>query len=185
VVFLLGEPLALDLVNTRVSGADGPRDLIATRTDLAHWLVAEKLPLGRRRTAIDLDALHRIRDDIGASIAALRAGSALDVMALDRINAAAQTASAYRHLSCDDAGVSCVLRRDGTPTEVLLATIADSACELLQPSNIALIRECEGPGCRLLFVAGRASRRWCSPKLCGNRVRVSRHYRKHRDERAQ
>jgi predicted RNA-binding Zn ribbon-like protein len=32
----------------------------------------------------------------------------------------------------------------------------------------------------MLFLPAHPRRRWCSPQLCGNRVRVARYYRRHR-----
>ena len=55
-----------------------------------------------------------------------------------------------------------------------------SGIELLTGSGRARLRRCEGPGCVLYFVAANPRRRWCSPRLCGNRVRVARHYRRYR-----
>jgi predicted RNA-binding Zn ribbon-like protein len=39
-----------------------------------------------------------------------------------------------------------------------------------------------GPQCRLLFLPAHPRRRWCSRVLCGNRVRVTRYYQRHKDE---
>ncbi|MEU9839973.1 CGNR zinc finger domain-containing protein [Actinomadura sp. NPDC048032] len=39
---------------------------------------------------------------------------------------------------------------------------------------------CEADDCVLLFLPAHPRRRWCSAARCGNRVRVARHYRRHR-----
>ncbi len=50
--------------------------------------------------------------------------------------------------------------------------------ELLTSQQALRIRQCEGPGCGLMFLdrtRGR-TRRWCSSGDCGNRDRARRHY---------
>jgi predicted RNA-binding Zn ribbon-like protein len=50
--------------------------------------------------------------------------------------------------------------------------------DLLQSSQLHLIRRCEGPGCGWLFLdrTRNHTRRWCSSGDCGNRDRARRHY---------
>ncbi|QDY76978.1 CGNR zinc finger domain-containing protein [Streptomyces qinzhouensis] len=63
----------------------------------------------------------------------------------------------------------------------LLAAVARDAVELLtDPAVRALLRQCEGEGCRRVYVdTSRGSRRrWCSSEVCGNRERVARHRRR-------
>ncbi|MER0446062.1 ABATE domain-containing protein [Streptomyces sp. Edi4] len=63
----------------------------------------------------------------------------------------------------------------------LLALVARDAIDLLtDPGALALLRQCEGDTCRLLYLdtsRGRR-RRWCSSEACGNRERVARHRRR-------
>ncbi|WP_252375002.1 MULTISPECIES: CGNR zinc finger domain-containing protein [unclassified Nonomuraea] len=70
--------------------------------------------------------------------------------------------------------------RDGTPLDRLLAELAEAAVALLTDPDVGKVRGCEGPGCRLLFLPAHPRRRWCSPDLCGNRVRVARYYQRHK-----
>ena len=63
----------------------------------------------------------------------------------------------------------------------LLAVIARDTVELLtDPVARAGLRQCEGDGCRRVYLdtsRGRR-RRWCSSEVCGNRERVARHRRR-------
>lgn len=53
-----------------------------------------------------------------------------------------------------------------------------SAATLLVASELALVHECEGPGCSWLFLdtSRNHSRRWCSMEDCGNLAKARRYY---------
>jgi predicted RNA-binding Zn ribbon-like protein len=124
---LLGEPLAIDLVNTRINPPSGPEDA--------------------------LQGLNRIQ----------------------------RAAPAIRELSWD--GHSVVARTDrlGPPGVRLAADLAEAAAELLTGPTITAIRQCQALDCVALFIASNPRRRWCTPAICGNRVRVARYYKRHKN----
>ncbi|MGB8941747.1 MAG: CGNR zinc finger domain-containing protein, partial [Streptomyces sp.] len=71
---------------------------------------------------------------------------------------------------------------DGDPgCAALLAVVARDAVDLLtDPAARALMRQCEGDTCPIVYLdtsRGRR-RRWCSSEVCGNRERVARHRRR-------
>ena len=60
-----------------------------------------------------------------------------------------------------------------------LAAIAREAIELLaDPDRLARLRRCANPDCSMLFLAENKRRKWCTANVCGNRVRVARHYQR-------
>ena len=64
-------------------------------------------------------------------------------------------------------------RRLWRTPDSLLVPVAEAMAELVCREDFALIRECEGNSCHLLFLdrtRGRA-RRWCSMAVCGNRAK--------------
>ena len=67
------------------------------------------------------------------------------------------------------------------PADVVAFARAHLEGGLLADPAAGRVRGCEGPGCLLLFLPAHPRRRWCSPDLCGNRVRVARHYRRHKE----
>ncbi|MEV5833761.1 ABATE domain-containing protein [Nocardia sp. NPDC052112] len=177
---LVGEPLALDLVNTRPSGAD----LLSTRDDLANWLAlqAERFPelAVARPTSADLAAVHAVRDHIGAILDALIRDRRPPTDALRELNAAQAAAPAIRQLEWGGAAVIATMRRDGTAAERLAAVLAEAATDLLTDPSIGKLKRCEADDCVLLFLPAHPRRRWCSPERCGNRVRVARYYQRHK-----
>ncbi|WP_431967615.1 CGNR zinc finger domain-containing protein [Nocardia sp. bgisy134] len=178
---LIGEPLALDLVNTRPLGTD----LLATTEQLADWLARQsdrhpELALDRPAPA-DLAAVHDVRDHIAAALDAVLHGQPPPAAALRALTTAQAAAPAVRRLHWDGAAVVATPHRDGPSATCLSAVLAEAAADLLTDPALAKLKRCEADDCVLLFLPAHPKRRWCSPERCGNRVRVARYYRKHKE----
>jgi predicted RNA-binding Zn ribbon-like protein len=63
----------------------------------------------------------------------------------------------------------------------VLQQLAADAVAVLTGPQAGRLRRCANPDCVLQFIASNPRRRWCSSALCGNRARVARHYRRHRE----
>lgn len=178
---LTGEPLALDLVNTLASSPDGEVDLLDTPDALRAWLVAERDRLDIADGQIDLGAVQALRAHIANAVEAARAGIRPPSPALRAITDAQRNAPAYQELGWNGQKITITRRRPGNATAALLAQLAEAATVFLASPEIGLVRCCEGPSCRMLFLPAHPRRRWCSPATCGNRVRVARYYQRHKD----
>ncbi|MCD9902144.1 ABATE domain-containing protein [Streptomyces sp. MT29] len=116
---LIGEPLAVDLVNTRPRLASGPVDLIGDVAGLRAWLAleAERFeeavgPLG----GDDLAELHRVREHIADALYAARDGEPVPPEAVLGINRALAAAPLVRELVREGGeGLVLVPRREGAP----------------------------------------------------------------------
>lgn len=185
---LTGEPLPLDLVNTRPAGPDGHRtDLIDTPENLAAWLAleADRLPAEARGPALaptsaDLAALHGVRADTEAVVRALMEGATPPRAALNGLNAAQRGAPPVRELRWDGDALTAAACRTGPAGAVLAAVFAEAAADLLTGPKATGIRRCEARDCVMLFLPAHPRRRWCSPARCGNRTRVARYYQRHK-----
>jgi predicted RNA-binding Zn ribbon-like protein len=175
---LTGEPLALDLVNTRPSAGD----LLATPDDLRHWwaLQADRLPddVPQAVTAADLAAVRAVREHTARAIDRARRGDEPLAADLDALNQAQRAAPAINQLAWNGSAVVATRRRDGSPGLRLAACLAEAAAELLADLAVTTVRQCEADDCVMLFLAAHPRRRWCSATRCGNRVRVARHYQR-------
>jgi predicted RNA-binding Zn ribbon-like protein len=62
----------------------------------------------------------------------------------------------------------------------VLWPIALSAADLLASEKLGSVRRCAGDNCAWLFLdeSRNHSRRWCDMKICGNRQKARRHYKK-------
>ncbi|MBC7274261.1 MAG: ABATE domain-containing protein, partial [Streptomyces sp.] len=148
---LTGEPLALDLVNTRTA-AD---DLLATPDDLLAWwaLEADRLPeVPEGITATDLAAVLAVRDAAARALDGVRGGARPREADLRALNAAQRAAPAVRELEWDGSAVAGTWRRAGSPGEWLAAQLAESAAELLTDPAVTKVRQCEADDCVLLFL---------------------------------
>ncbi|MCP2322956.1 putative RNA-binding Zn ribbon-like protein [Hamadaea flava] len=179
---LVGEPLALDLVNTLATRPDGvPVDLLSEPASAAGWLAAQH-GLGRLAAVhpgdLNLAALRTLRTHVADCVEAARHSTAPGPAALAALNDAVRAAPAYAQLSWQDGTLIRRTERSGVPGRDLLAELAEAAVALVTDPAVVRVRGCEGAQCRLLFLPAHPQRRWCSPATCGNRARVARHYQR-------
>ncbi|MGX1130716.1 putative RNA-binding Zn ribbon-like protein [Streptomyces glaucescens] len=170
---LTGEPLSLDLLNTRWVHDGAPRDLLDGTEGLAVWLAANGL---EERFAADPATLRhtlQARDALAAAVdGSLTAGAArVDaVLAHGRIRATLTASGPGEEPEFPDAswGPAWLAARDYLR---LLSTAPDR------------IRHCAHEACVLHFfdTSRNGTRRWCSMAVCGNRAKASRHYARSKD----
>ncbi|MFI6515247.1 CGNR zinc finger domain-containing protein [Spirillospora sp. NPDC050679] len=175
---LTGEPLALDLVNTRTAVGD----LLAAPDDLRTWLElqAERLP-GAHGAALgpdDLAAVHAVREHTANALERARHGRPPAAADLAALNDAQRAAPAITELTWNGSAVTAGRGRTGPAGARLAARLAEAAADLLTDPAVTKIRQCEADDCVLLFLPAHPRRRWCSAARCGNRVRVARHYQR-------
>ncbi|MEU9869214.1 CGNR zinc finger domain-containing protein [Actinomadura sp. NPDC048021] len=163
---LTGEPLPLDLVNTRWPADGVVHDELADPIGLAEWL---------QEHGLEVDDPQRCAEPLRAARAAIRLS--LDEGADDQVNTVLAHGRLRLHLE------------DGAPSERL-----ELDCEAWRPAWLAArayldllrtappgrLRHCEGTGCVLWFLDTSRSgrRRWCSMSGCGNRAKVKAHYQR-------
>ncbi len=163
----LGEPLALDLLNTRWMSGDGPQDLLTTPGGVQIWLRTNNL---QDRCAADdktREALLLARDAI------YRAVKDADI---DEINAVLSHGAIRRSLTTDGpADIAEVPESHWLPGWLA----ADNLLTLLIESPDR-IKQCAHPQCVLFFydTSKNGARRWHSMSTCGNRAKAARHYAK-------
>jgi predicted RNA-binding Zn ribbon-like protein len=172
---LVGEPLAIDLVNTLT--AEG--DLLADPEALDAWLVleADRLPgfdAPADRSA--LQAVRSVREHAAAAFGALAEGRRPPESSLRGLAAAVNAAPGRTRLTWDGTAVAVTVQRQGRAADRLAAELAQAAVDLLTDPAVAKLRRCGAEDCVMLFVPAHPRRQWCSPERCGNRVRVARHY---------
>ncbi|MDF5758659.1 ABATE domain-containing protein [Spongiactinospora sp. TRM90649] len=178
---LIGEPLALDLVNTRpVAG-----DLLTTPGHLRAWLGSQADRFtdawdlrDAEFTAADLAAVRDLRERTARVLDHVRAGTRPPAADLEALNQAQRAAPAVGALSWNGEAITAARRRDGTPGSRLTTWLAEAVAGLLVNPDVAKIRQCEAADCVMLFLPAHPRRRWCSAARCGNRVRVARHYQR-------
>ncbi|MFF9847958.1 CGNR zinc finger domain-containing protein [Streptomyces litmocidini] len=166
---LTGEPVSLDLLNTRWNEEGVRRDLLAEVEGLAVWLAANGLTerftadaTTLRHTLAGRDALAALVDRPGDPDATARVDA---VLGHGRIRATLTTEGPGEEAEFADPswGPGWTAARDYLD---LLRTAPDR------------IRACAHEACILHFfdTSRNGTRRWCSMAACGNRAKASRHY---------
>jgi predicted RNA-binding Zn ribbon-like protein len=165
---LVGEPLALDLVNTRWVDRGRAVDLFDEPGGVQAWLTE-----------------HRLPGDPGSVEAPLRQARAALRRALEQPG---DTAEHDLNAVLAHGAVRYALR-DAAPREHVEADsgwlpawrAAGNYLDLLReyPDRI---RRCAHPACVLFFydTSRNGTRRWCSMEGCGSRAKAARHYRRNR-----
>ncbi|MFG2647297.1 CGNR zinc finger domain-containing protein [Streptomyces sp. NPDC048436] len=169
----------LDLVATT-----HPVDRLDSVDRLRAWLAGAGLIPDRTAlpgaTPAWLVAFRELRGSVRQLVLAELEGRPADT-ALAQVNALAAPAPPAPHAVRTPEGRLVRTLRGDPGCAALLAAVARDAVELLtDPAARALLRQCEGDNCPIVYLdtsRGRR-RRWCSSEVCGNRERVARHRRR-------
>jgi predicted RNA-binding Zn ribbon-like protein len=172
---------ALALVNSRRNDADGPVDDLASPAELGAWLADRGLTPPARADAAALASVRELRDAVRELLMARIAGRAPDHTAVKIVNAAAAATPTVPRLAWTGAGAprgeSHYL---GSGVPLARSVLAADAIDLVTgPAHTDLLA-CAAPGCMRLLLRDHPRRHWCSTR-CGDRVRASRYYHRHRD----
>ncbi|MBA0049728.1 hypothetical protein E0L36_02055 [Streptomyces sp. AJS327] len=171
---LTGEPLSLDLLNTRWIDGDVPHDLLESVEGLAVWLASTELDDRAPADERTLAALREVREALWT----LMETDGASPEARDALNEYLGHGWLRRQLRTDGPGT--VAEAD-SPAH-LPAWLAAADYLHLREERPSRIRRCANASCVLYFydVSKNGTRRWCSMAICGNRAKASRHYRRHR-----
>ena len=88
----------------------------------------------------------------------------------------------HQHLQWSDSRLGWEWPASECGPELPLWMLAISTARLLLSGDMRLLRACEKPDCRWLFLdtSKNHSRRWCDMKICGNRMKARRYKAQHR-----
>ena len=172
--------LALALVNSRRNGPGEPVDELADAAGMVAWLRAHGLEDPEAGDA-ELAALRTLRDAVRRLLMARIEGGAPEREAVETVNAAsaaAPTAPVLRWEPPDapQAGRDPLGAGGATLARALVAT---DAIALVTGPEQAGLHACGAPGCIRLLLRDHPRRQWCSTR-CGDRVRASRYYHRHK-----
>ncbi|MEU2288008.1 CGNR zinc finger domain-containing protein [Streptomyces sp. NPDC013178] len=167
---LTGEPLALDLLNTRWMREGAVQDLLRDTDGLAVWLAANGLDERFTADAATLRHVLWARDALKAAV---------DGSATERVDTVLEHGRIRPTLTADGPGERAEFT-DAAWGPAWLA--ARDYLELLATAPDR-IRGCAHEACILHFfdTSRNGTRRWCSMAACGNRAKASRHYARSKD----
>ncbi|MFG3494151.1 CGNR zinc finger domain-containing protein [Streptomyces sp. NPDC047928] len=171
---LIGEPVSLDLLNTRWIDDGVPHDLLTDTDGLAVWLTSAGLAA---RFTADAPALEHTRAAREAIAAVVDAPGDPDGTAL--LNAVLDRGRIRATLTPGGPGEEPEFP---DPSWGPAWTAARDYLDLLRTAPDR-IRACAHEACVLHFfdTSRNGTRRWCSMAACGNRAKASRHYARTKD----
>lgn len=178
---LIGEPLALDLANSRICREGSVVDLLDTPAALDGWLHAQakRLSWAGSASTADWRAVCALRAVIIELFRAWHEHSRPAAAAVTKVNQALSAPNVRMRLVWTGRKPGLVSSVARSRRSALLGELAADAITVLTGPQAERLRQCANPDCILQFVADNPRRRWCSSVLCGNRARVARHYRRH------
>ncbi|WP_377270308.1 CGNR zinc finger domain-containing protein [Peterkaempfera sp. SMS 1(5)a] len=168
---LIGEPLSLDLLNTRWRGTAEPNDLLKDRAGYEIWLSSAGLADRCTADGVSLAATRIAREALAAAAAE---PAAPPPAATEELNEVLRHGRLRRELTPQ--GPADTLEVD-SPAWLAAWLAVDDFLTLLRRSPDR-IRSCADPDCILFFFddSQNGRRRWHSMASCGNRAKAARHY---------
>ena len=190
---ITGGALCLDFTNTL-------GDRAAERTNEHLHSFADLVAWSRQAGAVTPSQAARLLREAGRSPAAARAALRKAVVVRELIHRVIAGGAQAPDLERFNEEVSLVLanlrlRREGrgyvwgwseghgkTDLGRMLWPVLRSAAELLTSGELPRVRVCAEPTCGWLFLdrSKNGSRRWCDMKVCGNRAKARKFYKKSR-----
>lgn len=160
----LGEPLALDLLNTRWI-EHGPQDLLTDVTGLRIWLASAGLTDRATADEATLNAVLAARTAIYDVVVHASPAGLNDVLDHGRVRRALTPSGPADLVDVPE------------PAWLPGWLAADNLLELVRTAPDR-IRQCAHPQCVLFFydTSKNGTRRWHSMATCGNRTKAARHY---------
>jgi predicted RNA-binding Zn ribbon-like protein len=173
---LIGDHLALDLINTQAMNGALLHDFWRTSGDVVRWFRRVGIECGEANDTDDQPMLLKqardLRDIAREMVTQRKHGKRGDVTGLNQFLTAMQSVPVLTWTE----DTPRLTRRVAAPSfTTALGTVAEAIATLLAEGNFELVRQCEHPDCVLWFHDRTKShrRRWCSMALCGNRHKAA------------
>lgn len=175
---MLGDHLAMDLLNTKVRSGDMVVDYWESDADVLRWLRQNEI-------SVVLQPSHLADGKLLSHAKALRTISYQLISSfkqkhqlqdISELNTYLHKYVSAPHIAQDGDGKLTITRISRSDTAAsMLGQVAESVAQLLVEGNATLVKQCEHPDCILWFYDRTKAhkRRWCSMATCGNRHKAA------------
>lgn len=187
--------LCLDFINTLDNRPvpERQQELVQSYPDLLDWALQAGALSPARRRALEIEGKSHPKDAESVRAQAVELRECLyrmvSAVAGDRRASEndlrtfnAYLGEAFSHLELRPAHKGFRLEWPENPPrfDSVLWPVVRSASDLLTGDDLKYIRECGDDTCRWMFVdrSKNHSRRWCDMKVCGNRIKARKFYRR-------
>ncbi len=186
----VGNYLALDFLNTRPVLGGKPTELLPDFSALLRWFQAAGLLSARQTASLQRQwgKEERSRQTLG-EVRELRERLRKQVLAWEKGGPVRHSTVVELNQLMGQHPMLTRLKEDGTTQlwfqavqpEDLLAPLAHGAANLFAEVDHARVRKCGQCVLHFYDTSRKGTRRWCSMRLCGNRVKVAAHAARRRD----
>jgi predicted RNA-binding Zn ribbon-like protein len=191
-----GGNLALDFANT-VSRrrSEQPVEHLLSCSDLIRWAnqagiissaeanrIIRRAENNSKQTTKALQGVIELREAVFRIFSAIAVNQRPPNHAFHVLDLAFKNLSRKAELIWASSGAEWRWADEDDNPEKILWEVVRSCLDLLMSSRRQRVRECEAETCAWLFMdhSKNQSRRWCDMKVCGNREKVKRFYRRNR-----
>ena len=179
---IVGDHLAMDLLNTEASVDGVTVDYWHSGEDVLTWLARHGIATGGTESPVDLAALLTRGKTLRALVRRLIGERKDDRLGdIAELNAYLHAHISAPHLARDsEGGLTLTRLARADPVASMLGAVAEAAAQLLVEGDFDLVKQCEHPECILWFYDRTKAhkRRWCSMALCGNRYKAAQFRKK-------
>jgi predicted RNA-binding Zn ribbon-like protein len=190
-LFVANRPI-LDFLNTRPILADAPEELLPDAHALERWLIAsgivtcsktKSLLRGWRNgpeAAAFLSDLIAFRERLRNAVMQIESGSLPSDSFLEEVNSL--LLQYPRRTSLRKRGGKVVIEPLFEPLRPsdFWAPIVGAAADLLSETDFSRLRKCDSCMIHFFDTSKKGSRRWCSMKICGNKLKVATYQKRRR-----
>lgn len=179
---MLGDHLAMDLLNTEASNGGATVEYWNSGDDVLRWLERHGLVPARGDSTLDFARLltqaKALRTVARELIVQRKEDKVGDISTLD--------AYLHEYLSAphlarnSDGGLTLTRVARADEVASMLGQVAEAVAQLLVDGDFDLVKQCQHPECVLWFYDRTKAhrRRWCSMALCGNRYKAAQFRKK-------
>lgn len=182
---LISGRLSLDLINTEVVSHGKRHDLLVNEIDLIDWLVEMK----KYTPFFDKSLLTKVKVEAFDILNTLKTYR-LFLRKCFEDTADGKDVSNILIEHSEELIKNCPLTFKlisnhltpfpigGRTVDAILSLIAIDTLKLIEEHKLQSIKRCANPSCVLLFIDETGRRKWCSMKICGNRMKAARNKKK-------
>jgi predicted RNA-binding Zn ribbon-like protein len=181
----VGNHLALDFLNTCPLQNGEPVELLPDFKALLRWFRAAGLLSSRKVASLRqpggesaqarhvVEAVRGLRQKLRKEVLAWEAGGAVHRAVLDELNHLMAEHPMLTRLKANGDAPTTELWFDPRRPEDLFAPLAHSAAMLFAVEDRKRVRKCGQCVLHFYDTSKKGTRRWCSMRLCGNRLKVA------------
>lgn len=185
--FFIGNHPVLDFINTLIAVEKKPVDLFSSFTDVLDWLrkagyltEEEALIYGQRwgsngEGTRALEEAKQLRSHLLNMLLQCKRGEEVAELYMESINKLLKEQVVTTKLVKRNGGFAREQHSKIQESPDMLMPVAEAAVQFFSNYDMALVKKCENPDCVLHFYdnSKNSTRRWCSQKTCGNRMKVA------------